>query len=69
MILLIYNLKPTGLHYAIALFIISIKQAKEFVYNIRSKATNNKLSQKRNLLKCSKDIICFVIYSKMQIAN
>ena len=33
MILLIYNLKPTRLHYAIALFIISIKQAKEFVYN------------------------------------
>lgn len=33
MILLIYNLKPTRLHYAIALFIIPIKQAKEFVYN------------------------------------
>ena len=33
MILLIYNTKPTRLHYTIVLLIIPIKQAKEFMYN------------------------------------
>ena len=33
MILLIYNTKPTRLHYTIVLFIIPIKQVSEFVYN------------------------------------
>ena len=33
MILLIYNTKPTRLHYTIVLFLIPIKQTKEFVYN------------------------------------
>ena len=32
MILLIYNTKPTRLHYTV-LLIIPIKQAKEFMYN------------------------------------
>ena len=33
MILLIYNTKPTRLHYTIVFLIIPIKQAEEFVYN------------------------------------
>ena len=33
MILLIYNTKPTRLHYTIVLFLIPIKQTKEFLCN------------------------------------
>ena len=33
MVLLIYNTKPTRLHYTIVLFIIPMKQANKFMYN------------------------------------
>ena len=46
MILLIYNTKPTSLHYPIVLFVIPIKQAIEFVYN-------TSITSKGCVLKCT----------------